>query len=746
MIDHRAADHRFLWHPFTQSDEWFGYEPLVVERARGFHLYDREGRAYVDGVSSLWCNVHGHGHPRIDRAVREQLDRVAHSTLLGLSHVPAIELARRLVEIAPKGLTRVFYSDSGSTAVEVALRMAFQYMRQIGRPERTRFVTLVDGYHGDTLGSVSLGRSLPFHAGYEPITFEALKLEPPFLCPPIDGRGPCDPERLEQAGAVSLGRLERLLAREGRTVAALVVEPLVQGAAGIWPQPISFLRRLRSLCDQHGILLVCDEVATGFGRTGTMFAVEQAGISPDILCLAKGLTGGYLPLAATLATEAVFEAFRGPYEQFRTLFHGHTYGGNPLGCAAALASLDVFAEERTLEASRAHAASLAELLERHVAPLAHVGPIRRVGLMVGFDLLADRTRGERFPVEERRCHRAVLAARAQGVVVRGLSDTMVLMPALAMPPALLETLVATVAGAVRTVTEDGIGSDPRRSVSQTAAVPPQPGSTVGDVIRPETIFVTGTDTGAGKTLVGCAIVAALGARGMRVAVYKPVETGCLREAGGLVGEDCARLAAAAGLPPRDPGIASYRFELPAAPLVAAEAEGTSVDPARLISDFTTLSRGPFDALVVEGAGGLMVPLAEGFTYLDLVRRLGLGVICVVGSRLGCINHALLTLESLRSAGARVAGYVVNCLEPGERALASAKANRATIARFTRVPDLGMFPFVQANRRAEPAHLGRLAESHLALERLFPMQKQSPQRAASGALLAPSEQGLIPNGR
>jgi len=451
--DWTEADRRYLWHPFTQADEWHGYDPIVVERADGFFLVDTTGKTYLDGVSSIWCNVHGHGHPRIVAAMKEQLDRVAHTTMLGLSHAPAIELAKRLVEITPEPLTRVFYSDSGSTAVEVAIRMAFQFMRQTGQPERTRFVTLTDAYHGDTLGSVSLGLSEPFHSGYEPITFEVLKFDPPFLCEPIGGKGPCDESSLEAAASCSLDQLEALLARHGETVAAVVIEPLVQGAAGIWPQPSSFVREVRALCDRFGILMVCDEVATGFGRTGTMFAVEQSGISPDILCLAKGLTAGYLPLAATLATERVYDAFRGPYAEHKTLFHGHTYGGNPLGCATALANLDVFASERTLERARTHADALADSLARWIEPLAHVGPIRRVGTMVGFDLLSDPATGRRFATAERRCHRAVLAAREEGVIVRGLADTMVLMPPLTMPPDLLERLVATTARAVDAATK-----------------------------------------------------------------------------------------------------------------------------------------------------------------------------------------------------------------------------------------------------------------------------------------------------
>jgi len=446
-------DRRVLWHPFTQHDEWLGYEPIVVERAEAFELIATDGRRYLDGVSSIWCNVHGHGHPAITRALHEQLDRLQHSTMLGLSHVPAIELAEKLVALAPRELTRVFFSDAGSTAVEVALRMAFQYWRQVGRPEKQRFATFVDAYHGDTLGSVSLGFSEPFHTGYEPITFRALKFEPPFLCPPLSGVGDCaDEAKLEAASAESLARLEVLLEAHAHELAAVVIEPLVQGAAGMWPQPPSFLRRVRALCDAHDVLLVCDEVATGFGRTGTMLAIEQASIAPDILCVAKGLTAGYLPVAATLATDRVFEAFRGRYADYRALFHGHTYGGNPLGCAAAIANLEVFERENTLAHARELARVLASACEAHIAKLEHAGPVRRIGTMVGFDLLRDPAKGERYPASERRAHRAALAARDEGVIVRGLGDTLVLMPPLALPLEQGQRLVEVAARAVARAT------------------------------------------------------------------------------------------------------------------------------------------------------------------------------------------------------------------------------------------------------------------------------------------------------
>jgi adenosylmethionine---8-amino-7-oxononanoate aminotransferase len=415
-MDLAAADRAHLWHPFTQQRGWVEEEPLIVERAEGTDLIDLAGRRYIDGVSSLWCNVHGHRHPRIDAAVREQLDSVAHSTMLGLTHRPAIELARRLVELAPPGLTRVFYSDSGSTAAEIALKMAFQYWRQRGE-ERTRFVALRMAYHGDTIGSVSVGGIDLFHSLYRPLLFDTLKAEPG-----------------------DLGHMERLLAAHPGEVAAVIMEPLVQGAAGMLVHPEGYLRGVRELCDRHGVLLILDEVATGFGRTGRMFACEHEGVAPDLLCLAKGITGGYLPLAATLATERIYEGFLGDFEEFRTFFHGHTYTGNPLACAAALATLDVFNEERTLERLGPKMALLAELLEPF-AGLPAVREVRRCGFMVGIEL-------EGFPLSARMGHRVTLEARRRGAIVRPLGDVVVLMPPLAISAADLRRLVAIVCDAI----------------------------------------------------------------------------------------------------------------------------------------------------------------------------------------------------------------------------------------------------------------------------------------------------------
>ncbi|MDX6627189.1 MAG: adenosylmethionine---8-amino-7-oxononanoate aminotransferase [Solirubrobacterales bacterium] len=417
--DAARLDHDHLWHPFTQQQGWIEEEPLVIERGEGCWLFDTDGRRYLDGHSSLWCNVHGHRHPLIDEAIREQIDRVSHSTMLGLSHPGAAELAARLVAIAPPGLSRVFYSDSGATAAEIALKMAFQYQRQRGgeHARRTSFVRLREAYHGDTIGSVSVGGIDLFHATYKPLLFDTHAAEPG-----------------------DAADMERVLVAHGEEVAAVILEPLVQGAGGILVHPPGYLRAVRELCDRHGVLLICDEVATGFGRTGKMFACEHEDVAPDLLCVAKGITGGYLPLAATLTTEEVYDGFLGAAEEFRTFFHGHTYTGNPLACAAALANLDVFESERTIERLQPKIELLGELLDE-VAAMDEVAEIRRRGFMVGIDL------GDHDPAL-RVGHRVTNQARERGAIVRPLGNTVVLTPPLAISEDELRQLVAITADSI----------------------------------------------------------------------------------------------------------------------------------------------------------------------------------------------------------------------------------------------------------------------------------------------------------
>jgi adenosylmethionine-8-amino-7-oxononanoate aminotransferase len=441
-----VLDQRHLWHPFTQMSDWLAEEPLVIAEAEGCTLIDTRGRRYLDGVSSLWCNVHGHRHPALDTALREQLGRVAHSTLLGLGNVPSIELAHALVQVVPPSLTRVFYSDAGATAVEAALRIALQYHQLRGDEKRTRFASLVEAYHGDTLGAVGVGYSETFHRYVAPAVSEAVRLTPPHVFRWQRRMAP------EAALGAAIAEAEATFANHGASLAALIVEPLVQGAAGMWTHPPAYLRALHALVRRHETLLIADEVATGFGRTGHMFACEHAGITPDLMCVAKGISGGYLPLAATLATEDVFSAFLGPYEKFRAFFHGHTYSGNPLACAVGLASLRLFREERTLERLAPKIARLRERLAADIAPLPHVGDVRQEGVMVGIELVVDRATRTPYPPAARVGQQVARAARARGVIIRPLGNVIVLMPPLAISAGELDQLVDVTRDAIHVAT------------------------------------------------------------------------------------------------------------------------------------------------------------------------------------------------------------------------------------------------------------------------------------------------------
>jgi adenosylmethionine---8-amino-7-oxononanoate aminotransferase len=426
-------DHTYLWHPFTQMKEWEQEDPVIIERGKGSYLIDTKGRRYLDGTSSIWVNLHGHRHPALDKALRTQLEKVAHSTLLGLSNPPAIELARELVRIAPKGLTRVFYSDDGSTAVEVALKMAVQYWQQ-RKPRigpKHLFVNLTGAYHGDTVGAMSVGNIDLFHQRFRPLLFSALKVEVP--------RARTSPSSL----LANLQSIERLFKRRHKEIAGLIVEPLVQAAAGIIVAPSGYLRGIRHLCSRYNVLLIADEVATGFGRTGKMFACQHEGVTPDLMALSKGLTGGYMPLAATLATEEIYQAFLGEYRDWKTFFHGHSYTGNPLGCAVALASLDVFRREHTLK----HLQPKIKTLTRLLKPLAdhpHIGDIRQCGFMAGIELVKDRSTREPYPLEGRIGHRVAMEARRRGLLLRPIGNVIVLMPPLVTSLKDLNQIIQTV--------------------------------------------------------------------------------------------------------------------------------------------------------------------------------------------------------------------------------------------------------------------------------------------------------------
>ncbi len=444
-------DRRHIWHPFTQMKEWEEEVPLIVESGEGSWLVDIYGNRYIDGVSSLWVTVHGHRKREIDDALKKQIGRIAHSTLLGLSNVPAVELAGKLIEIAPQGLTRVFYSDSGSTAVEVALKMAFQYRQLKGQKSKTKFIALKEAYHGDTIGSVSVGGIDLFHEIFRPLLFDALRVMSPhcYRCEKGLTHPSCNLECLKD--------VERALEEHHEEVAAMVMEPLVQGAAGMITHPEGYLEGVRELCSRFDVHLILDEVATGFGRTGEMFACFHEGVSPDIMAVAKGITGGYLPLAATLTTEEIYDAFKGAYHEMKTFFHGHTYTGNPLACAAAAANIDLFEREKTLEGVREKAAHLAGRLEGF-RNLPFVGEVRQRGLMVGIELVREKRSKLPFPLEERVGHRVTVEARRREVIIRPLGNVVVLMPPLSISMNELDILTGVVHDSIREVTERRSGS------------------------------------------------------------------------------------------------------------------------------------------------------------------------------------------------------------------------------------------------------------------------------------------------
>ena len=414
-------DRRYLWHPFTPMDQWCAQEQLVIERAEAEYIIDNRGRRYLDGVSSLWCNLHGHRVPQIDRAIRDQLDKIAHTTLLGLASPPSAHLAQRLVEITPASLTKVFYSDDGSTAVEVAAKIAFQYWQNLGQ-SRKSFLALRNGYHGDTIGSVSLGGIDLFHKIFAPLLFKTHLAPSPYCYRCELGLEP------KTCNLTCADKVDQILSEHADQIAAVIVEPIVQGAGGIIVAPPGYLHRIRQIAGKYGVLLIADEVAVGFGRTGKMFACHHENVEPDLLCLAKGITAGYLPLAATLVSQKVFDAFTAPG---CTFYHGHTYTGNALACAAALANLDIFQKQEVIEKLGPKIQRFAERLEqfRHCD---FVGDVRYKGLMAGIELVADVATKRPFSYKQRIGAQLCRAIRKHGVILRPLADVIVLIPPLSI--------------------------------------------------------------------------------------------------------------------------------------------------------------------------------------------------------------------------------------------------------------------------------------------------------------------------
>jgi adenosylmethionine-8-amino-7-oxononanoate transaminase len=408
-------DRAHVWHPFTQMRDWIdpAHAPIVIVEGRGAVLKADNGREYLDGNSSIWTNLHGHRRPEIDQAIRDQLDRIAHSSFLGLTNDVAARLARELVEVTGLRGHRVFYSDDGSTAMEAALKMVFQARMQRGETKRMAFVSLGSGYHGDTIGAMSAGHNAVFHA----------------VCPynraePVRGS---DARLSRKCNWECADQLTFALDELGDSAAALVLEPRVQGAAGMKMHPHGYLEKAAKECRDRGVWLVLDEVMTGFGRTGKMFAYEHENVTPDLVALAKGLTGGYLPLAATLASQEIFDAFLGDYAELKTFFHGHSYTGNALGCAAALASLKIFETEKTLHRNAVLEQSLRKLSQRFWDH-PNVGDVRQEGLICAIELVRDFATQQPFDFAERIGHRVCEAARAHGLLTRPIGDVLVLMP------------------------------------------------------------------------------------------------------------------------------------------------------------------------------------------------------------------------------------------------------------------------------------------------------------------------------
>ncbi len=448
-------DRTYLWHPFTQMQEWEQEQPLIIERGKGSYLINTEGKKYLDGTSSIWVNLHGHRHPTLDRAIKSQLDKIAHSTFLGLSNPPAIQLARELIRIMPKGLKRVFYSDNGSTAVEVALKMAVQYWQQ-RHPEagpKNTFLHLKLAYHGDTIGAVSVGNIELFHKRFKSLLFPTLEADPPYCyrCPLNQTYPSCQ--------MACLDPIEQILKKRHRDLAGFIIEPLVQAAAGMITAPPGYLKRIRELCTKYHVLLIADEVATGFGRTGKMFACQHEGVTPDVMAISKGLTGGYMPLAATVTTEEIYKGFLGKYEDFKTFFHGHSYTGNPLGCAVALANLEVFKKEKTLAKLQPKIKTMARLLQPF-RQLPHVGDIRQNGLMAAIELVEEKKTKKPYPLEARMGHKVTTEARKRGLLLRPIGNVLILMPPLSTSLPELTSMVEILQASIETITL-ALASGPR---------------------------------------------------------------------------------------------------------------------------------------------------------------------------------------------------------------------------------------------------------------------------------------------
>lgn len=426
------ADKQYIWHPFTQMKDWLEEKLLIITEGRDCFVKDAYGKWYLDGVSSIWVNIHGHKRKEIDEAIRTQLDKIAHSTLLGLSNIPSIVLAEKLIDLADKSfaglqprLSKVFYSDNGSTAVEVALKMAFQYWIHKGVKGKHSFLSLKNAYHGDTIGAVSVGGIDIFHNVFMPLLFRTYKAPSPYCYRCELGKSPLE------CSFVCLLEMEKILEKHSDEIAAVIIEPIVQAAGGIIVWPEGYLKGARELCNKYHVLLIADEVATGFGRTGKMFACEYENVVPDIMCLSKGITNGYMPLAVTLSTDEIYNAFLGAFKDLKTFFHGHSYTGNPLACTAAIASIDLFEKEETLKNMQPKI-SLLEKKLKEISGFSNVGNVRNKGLIAGIELVKNKSTKEPYPWEEKIGWKVACKAREGGVLIRPLGNVVVIMPPLSI--------------------------------------------------------------------------------------------------------------------------------------------------------------------------------------------------------------------------------------------------------------------------------------------------------------------------
>jgi adenosylmethionine-8-amino-7-oxononanoate transaminase len=426
------ADKKFIWHPFTQMKDWLEEKPIIITEGRDCFVKDAYGKWYLDGVSSIWVSIHGHRKKEIDDAIKEQLDKIAHSTLLGLGNIPSIKLAEKLIQLLNSSLithhsslNKVFYSDNGSTAIEVALKMAFQYWIHKGVKGKQTFLSLKNAYHGDTIGAISVGGIDIFHKVFKPLLFTTYKAPSPYCYRCEFGK------TLPECSFACLTEMEKILGKHSNEIAAVIIEPIVQAAGGMIVWPEGYLKGIKELCNKYNVLLIADEVATGFGRTGKMFACEHENVVPDIMCLSKGITNGYMPLAVTLSTDEIYNAFLGEFKDLKTFFHGHSYTGNPLACAAAIASIDLFEKEEILKNMQPKIALLEERL-KDIADLPHVGNVRNKGLIAGIELVKDKSSKEPYTWEEKIGWKVAYKAREEGVLIRPLGNVIVIMPPLSI--------------------------------------------------------------------------------------------------------------------------------------------------------------------------------------------------------------------------------------------------------------------------------------------------------------------------